>query len=422
MKSLTHPDKLNLNTHLKKRNSVKEVIFHSSPQRKFTFNSEFLAQNSVVSQDKRSKMISCLNQDFASDFSVYSQYSSMKSPSLSPTEFPKAENIYRIDTRAQSKIEYLDQWLTSMKNTHIPEIDAIIRRGLVPRSEITKKVEDLYGIALNEIIKQVAASNKLRAQLLENVVATLRYVWNKYPQHLNFLLEKEKEYSESKCEDIELKFREKIEKYKQRNRVCMAKVRRLEEEREMMEKEIRILKKSGLDYKEEISSLVRYSRKEQESVGVQVDFGVEVWPGATQALRTNLKRFNTVYEKSNSSEILKKAMGGLEHSLENQEEIRIKIVSELKGIVGNKKGKTGKANLENLAQSVLEQKLNISGWIEGFKVGFKLMRKESKNSLLKSPKVNTAVKTAVIKNKNTSNGKLVSDKEVATQIIGNKDD
>lgn len=421
MKSRSQPHKQNLNIHLNQRNSAKELIFHSSPQRQFAFNSEFLSQNSVVSQDKRNKILSCLSQDLTSDFSIYSQCSKFKSTDHSPSELQKTENLYKLDAKAQSKIEYLEQWLKSMKNTHIPEIDAIIRRELVPRSEITKKVEDIYGIVLNEIIKQVAANNKPRAELLENVIVTLRYVWNKYPQHLNFLLEKEKEYCESKCQEIELKLMEKVEKYKQRHRVCVAKVRRLEEEMEMMEKEIRILRKSGLDYKEEISSLVRYSRKELDSVGVQVDFGVEVWPGAAQTIRTNFKRFNTVFDKSNSSEILKKFKSDLEHSLEDQEEIRVKIVGELKGVIGNK-GKMGKVNLENLAQSVLEQKLKISDWIEGFKIGFKLMREENKNSFLKSPKGNIGIKNTTTRNKNTSNGKLAPSKEAATQVMGNKDD
>jgi hypothetical protein len=178
-----------------------------------------------------------------------------KSPPIDPYQ-PKSGHNKLIPGQS-SNVEQLETWLEKMKETHLPELESIIRKNLVPRSDITKKVEDIFSIALNEIVKQVTAQNRLRGELLEKVLNTLRYVWSKYPQHLNFLLEKEKDFFEKSFQEIEVKYQTKIEKHKQRSRVFQIKMKKLEDEKDMLVKELVILRKSASDYRSEVSQLVK---------------------------------------------------------------------------------------------------------------------------------------------------------------------
>ena len=319
-----------------------------------------------------------------------------KSPLLYSSYGIKSDPGFKIMPSFNNGIEQLETWLEKMKETHVPELDSIIRKNLVPKSEITKKVEDIYSIALNEIIKQIAGNNRMRAELLEKVLSTLRYVWNKYPQHLNFLLDKEKEFFERSTQELEAKYLGKIEKYKQRARVSMIKVKKLEEDKEMIMKEIMILRKSTTDYRTEVSQLVKYTIKPTESIGIQVDDQND-W--LKKSIHKSITRYNSM--KEYGSKIQLRPFNLESSKFDNKPMTQDKLSSEILKVFGNAE-LSPEFDLDALVDTVFHQTSNFLDWLSGFRLGFNLSGKVSiKTKSLLLPKFNEKLEISTITNKSS---------------------
>lgn len=337
-----------------------------------------LTRNNILEKDKKKRINSYLSQDIIKDVSHLLDSESLKVlPKTSDLFF---ENMFKTysDSRnlptGRIEVEQLGNWLKKMVETHVPELENVVSNNLVPDQDLVKKAEDIYSIALKELIKQVSVQSKLRGELIENVVESLKYIWKRYPIHLQQLLDREKSHAQKKIQEVQQCLKKSIENYKLKIKSQLAEIKILESEKHEFLKEISILRKSIMEYKSEITEYIQCNYKQIESIGIQTESEYQQETEVTVYER-KYSRLNSIKDHGSRIQFnLLKVQ--CDETVETEDKSPMNLDKEnfiiefqkmLNGIEIN-----SDVDINNLGETIYSQTGSLYDWVAGFRLGLNL--------------------------------------------------
>lgn len=282
------------------------------------------------------------------------------------------------------EIEQLNAWLIKMKETHIPELDTVIKKNLIPKTELAKKVEDIYGVVLKELVKQVSVQSKLRGELIESSIETLKYIWCRYPEHLVFVLNKERESYSKKLQELKSKLELKVKKYKTLYQEAQQKISKFEQDQESLSREVLVLKKQALEYRAELNQQIESKFKELEDVSVQTD--PETVPSETEKVffTRSLSRTNSIKEVASRIQFNLHKVPCEEDTIETEDKSPLntekeRFMLEFQKII-DRLDLDPDIDPLSLVETILNSTENIHDWLSGFRLAQNLITSKSSST------------------------------------------
>lgn len=345
-----------------------------------------LSRSSILEQDKKKRLNSYISHTVSTDISHLLDSPKLKFTPKTSTVF--IEHLYTGQTEIKTlpsgriEIEHLRDWLEKMKNLYLPELDQMMTQSLVPDSEFVTKVEEIYLKALKEIINQVSVQSKLRAELIESIFSAVKYVWTRYPDHLNFLLGKEKENTEKVIEKMRAKYKVKIGELKNEKKRLEKNFRQISDERDELEQlaktQAGLLDSNEKFIKESSDYRARKLLCTETGTQTMIDLRLELERSLTSRLNSNRVSMNL--DSSMKSEISSMKINLIPDSLEPKTPIDIQlenIEEEVQKLAQNFDFDLN-FDIETLKASIKKSE-NLPDWFEGFKLGMNYLSKYQEN-------------------------------------------
>ena len=151
-----------------------------------------------------------------------------------------------------------------MNKTYLPSLESSISGKIPFEADFVEKVETIYYVALNEVLRQVSVLCKSRAEILKGIISTLSTVWRKYIEYLKNLVCIEKETTCLDMEANDLANQAKLLRYQQQ-------IIKLTEEVNKLTSENTILTEDSANLRLIVSNLSRENQDLIKSQSVEVE-------------------------------------------------------------------------------------------------------------------------------------------------------
>lgn len=275
--------------------------------------------------------------------------------------------------------ENVEKWLNEMTKSHLPELENVLESDSAPDNMFVDKVESIYFLAMNELLKQVSVQCKSRAELLKFVIHTLATVWKKYPDYLVQVIHKEKEKKLNDLETANLTYKVQMGKLNETIKKLEGKVQDLSKELQENQGEIAKLKEyiTSASWEYEEFLIFKAKRMKMESIGCQTELLEE--SSSNESLESssddsslsdssllNLKVPNIKYDSESS------------HCSDNVEETEKQLRSQLKNFLDTI-DPPNKTDISVLVEQALSHSKDCESWLIGFKTGLSLSSKHNLN-------------------------------------------
>lgn len=385
MKSLSTKSRSNLNSISARNSIISEFSLVNRAKLSVDLppiNPEFcLVRNRILEQDKKKRLNEYFSQETIKDVSHLLDSenikTSPKTSNLFNEHFYKTYSESKLLPTGRMEIEQLNKWLKKMTEIYIPDMEIIIEKNLVPDEELTKKVEDIFSTALKELLKQVSVQSKLRGDLIEYVTNTLKYTWTRYPDHLLYVIQKEKSSAEKKFQEMQQSLKSSIGKYKGQLKSQSIELKTLEEEKQALLKEINSLRKSIVEYKAEINQYLEFKNKEVENVFVQTEFDFQQ-DAENIVFDRKLSRVNSFKDHGSRIQInLLKVQCDETVDVDDKSPMNLdkeKFLAEFQKMLNNIEIDSD-VDLNSLGETVYLQTGSLTDWAAGFRLALNLSSK-----------------------------------------------
>lgn len=360
-----------------------------------------LTRKDFLAEDKKRNFNRILNMKSQRDISHIfdsTKYNKKSFLPLNLLEMKKLliENRTRNPTSAK-EIESLESWLNDMKKNYLPDLDLILVGQVIPDKEYVDKVETIYFLAMNEILRQVSVQCKTRAELLKDVIQTIGSVWKCYPKYLEGLLSKEKEETLIDFEALELANQAKLFKYNEQISTLNEKLIEINAEKNELESKIFELQGIISTLNEENELLIKLNQ-DKEILNIDSATQTDILP--IQPLKNPSSSDLNISLSSDSSDSSSKTESKRSSRLSkcskfsknneknpNNKEFFISILSKICENL-NYPGLT----FAEFSQKYSEEVKNYEDWLSGFTIGIKMTHNEPKPILASSLSSNRAEK------------------------------
>jgi hypothetical protein len=194
-----------------------------------------LSRKDILEEDRRKSFIRVLSKNSPRDVShiLDSQLKKPKTSALPLNLLDMKKWLSEGKSRnptSSKELESIQDWLEEMNKVHLPCLENFLSGRETPPDELVEKVETIYYVALNEVLRQVSVLCKSRAEVLKNIIQVLSSVWRKYIESLRVAAEAATEATLLDLEANELANQVKIVKFQEQVQSLNLEIQRLNQE------------------------------------------------------------------------------------------------------------------------------------------------------------------------------------------------
>lgn len=335
-----------------------------------------LNRKDILEEDKKKSLFRVFSKHSPRDISHFmdSQIKKSKQSALPSNllDMKKwlSENKSRNPTSSK-EIEYLDAWLQDMNKTYLPSLESSISGKIPFEADFVEKVETIYYVALNEVLRQVSVLCKSRAEILKGIISTLSTVWRKYIEYLKNLVCIEKETTVLDMEANDLANQAKLLRYQQQ-------INKLTEEVNKLTLENAILTEDSANLRSIISNLSKENQDliksqsvivEKDSIPTQTDIIQEI----TLKIKSRSSSLSDDSLKLTPRPLLNDSISPSPQQSMAKEAFRFEFESLCYT------HRCTDLKLEEISSKLAEEVKDFDQWLEGFKLGLQIRQIQESN-------------------------------------------